>query len=212
MIKVAIADDHTILRKGIVEIINKFGDMVVVAEAVNGKELVELLEKLTELPDICILDINMPVLSGYETAVVIKKRWKNMYLLALSMYDKEYNIIKMLRSGAGGYVLKDSDPEELKKAIISIVETGNYFSDLAPAKMFKMLDNQDRVPIIELNERERKFLELCCTERSYKEIADIMHCSPRTIDDYREKLFQKLGTTTRTGLAMYAIRSGLVTL
>ena len=119
-IKIAIADDHGLFRKGLSEIVAGFDNMSIVFEAGNGSELLEQLKKTAQPPDICILDINMPVMNGYETAAALKKEWPKIKVLALSMYDTEFNIIKMLKAGARGYVLKDAEPKELQKALNTI--------------------------------------------------------------------------------------------
>lgn len=126
------------------------------------------------------------------------------------MYDTELNVIKMLRNGANGYVLKDSDPEELRNAINAVNKDGFYHSDIVTGRMLHILHDPDGRINLELNEREMLFLKYCSTELTYKEIADEMCLSPRTIDGYREALFKKLNITTRTGLAMYSIKAGLV--
>jgi two-component system invasion response regulator UvrY len=210
MIHIAIADDHTILRKGVMEILSRFDNIAVVAEAANGRELIAKLQSAPTLPDVCIIDINMPEMNGYETAAEAKKRWPDMKILALSMYDTELNVIKMLRNGANGYVLKDADPEELRVAINKVYKDGFYHSELVTGRMLNILHDPDGKLNTELNERELNFLRLSCTELTYKEIAEQMCLSPRTIDGYREDLFKKLNITSRTGLAMYAIKAGLV--
>lgn len=208
--KIAIADDHTILRKGVSEILSRFEEMAVVMEAANGKELIEKIQSAPEQPDVCIIDINMPVMNGYDTAHEISRRWPDIKILALSMYDTELNVIKMLRNGANGYVLKDTDPEDLRVAIVRVARDGFYHSDLVTGRILNLLRDHDGKLNVEMNDREQTFLTLCCSELTYKEIADQMFLSPRTIDGYRESLFKKLNTTTRTGLAIYAIKAGLV--
>jgi len=210
MIKIALADDHAILRKGVAEILSKFENMSVIIEAGHGVELLSKMEAAPELPDVCILDINMPEMNGYDTALEIKKRWPAIRMLALSMYDTELNVIKMLRNGANGYVLKDSDPEELRFAISEVHRHGFYHSELVTGRMLHILHDSENRMNAEMNDREKQFLEYCCTELTYKEIADKMFLSPRTIDGYREALFKKLNVTTRTGLAIYAIKAGIV--
>ncbi len=210
MIRVAIADDHVILRRGVAEMLSKTDGLSVVAEAGNGVELIDKLQQSYTLPDVCILDINMPEMNGYETAKAINKKWPTMRILALSMYDTELNVIKMLRSGAHGYILKDSDPEELKVAIFSVCKNGYYHSELVTGKMMHELGEEDAKFNVEISEKEMQFLKYSATEMTYKEIASEMKLSTRTIDGYRESLFKKFNTTTRTGLAIYAIRAGLV--
>ncbi|MBC7553628.1 MAG: response regulator transcription factor [Taibaiella sp.] len=212
MIKVALADDHTILRKGVAEILSGFEGIEVIMQAGNGRELITKMESTQVLPDVCIVDINMPEMNGYETASAIRKHWPDIKILALSMYDTELNIIKMLRNGANGYVLKDNDPEDLKIAINEVMKHGFYYSELVTGRMLHLLQDSASKIASDLNEREITFLKYCCTEFTYKEIAERMFLSPRTIDGYREVLFGKLQTTSRTGLAIYAIKAGLVEL
>jgi len=212
MINIAIADDHTILRKGVAEILSKFDDFSVIMEAANGKELIAKMDTVTTLPDVCIVDINMPEMNGYETASSIRTNWPHIKILALSMYDTELNVIKMLRNGANGYVLKDADPEELRTAITRVHKDGFYHSEIVTGRMLNILHDPNGKMNIEINDKELQFLGYCCTELTYKEIADKMFLSPRTIDGYRENLFKKLNITTRTGLAIYAIKSGVASI
>lgn len=207
MIQVALADDHIILRKGVVALISKFSGMKVVLEAGNGQELLEKIADAPTLPDIYILDINMPVMNGYETAAELKKRFPKSKILALSMYDTEMSIIRMLRCGASGYVLKDADPSELNTAIQNIYTQGLYHSDLVTGRMLRAINENKSIEL--LSAKEIQFLSLCCKELTYKEIADIMCISPRTVDGYREALFIKLDIKSRTGLIVYAIKTGI---
>lgn len=211
-IRVALADDHIILRKGLEELINDFGGMQVVMHANNGKELLQQLTAATELPNICILDINMPVMNGYDTAAAIRKGWPDMKILALSMYDNEFNIIRMLRSGANGYILKGAEPSQLERAISEIHRNGFYHSDLVTVQMLHQLMQPHNGDSADLTDKEVQFLSLCCSELTYKEIAEQMGHSPRTIDGYRDSLFHKLNIKSRTGLVMYALKAGLAPL
>jgi two-component system, NarL family, invasion response regulator UvrY len=210
MIQIALADDHAILRKGVAELISKFDNMTVAFEASNGRDLLAKISQQNRVPDVFILDINMPQMNGYETAQELKKKYPQCKILALSMYDNELNIIKMLRSGANGYVLKDTDPIELREAIQQIHEHGFYYSDLVTGRVLRMLQTPDGKTADILSEKETQFLALCCSEYTYKEIAETMSLSPRTIDGYRESLFVKLDIKSRTGLAIYAIKTGIV--
>jgi DNA-binding NarL/FixJ family response regulator len=208
-IQVALADDHAILRKGLAELITDFEDMQIIADAGNGKELIDKIGKAGIVPDIFILDINMPVMNGYETARYIRKTWPHAGILALSMYDNEFNVIRMLRCGANGYVLKDAEPAELRKAINEIIEHDFYHSEIVTGRLLRILHDNEAENDLGLNENEIAFLGYCCTELTYKEIAEKMFKSPRTIDGYRDALFSKLSVTSRTGLVMYAIRAGI---
>ncbi len=209
MITVALADDHVILRKGVAEIISKFDGMTVTIEAGTGKELLTKLEKADILPDVCVIDINMPEMNGYDTTAAVRSRWPQVKVLALSMYDTELNIIRMLRAGANGYILKDNDPEDLRDAIRGVMVHQYYHSDLVSGRRMHQVQSSYDKLAPEINDREFQFLQLCCSELTYKEIAEQMFLSPRTIDGYREALFGKLGVTSRTGLVMYAMKAGL---
>jgi two-component system invasion response regulator UvrY len=150
----------------------------------------------------------MPEMNGYETAAAIRSQYEDMNILALSMYDSEFNIIKMLRAGAQGYLLKNVQPSELRRAITDVYEHGFYHSELVTGRMLRTL-HERKSGHSELNENEEQFLSLCCSELTYKEIAEKMFKAPRTIDGYREDLFAKLGITSRTGLVLYALKTGI---
>lgn len=209
---VVLVDDHILFRKGMVELINKFDDFEVIWEASNGKEFIENL-KLCALPEIILLDIAMPEMNGYDTAMWLKKKHPSVKIMILSMFDDEEAIIKMIKIGINGYVLKDADPDDLKIALNEIKNKGHYYSDIVSDTMASMIkvgkENKEKV---KLNDRELKFLELICTEATYKEIADEMCVSLRTVDGYREALFDKLSVKNRIGLVIYAIKNGIVQL
>jgi len=211
---VALVDDHVLLRNGLANIIRNFRSHDVLFEADNGRQCVAKLESGL-IPSIVLLDINMPEMDGYSTALVIKSRFPAVKVLALSMYDSENSIIRMLRNGARGYILKDSDPGELQAALLDVQQKGYYHSEMITSRLIRLVNDLDNPEgqiqqMINLNEREIEFLKLSCTELTYKEIADKMGVSPRTVDGYRDTLFEKLPVKTRVGLVLYAIRSGLV--
>ncbi len=213
-IKVALADDHILLRKGLAGVVDSFGDYAVLFEADNGQHFTQQIKKHGE-PDIVLMDINMPEMDGYATAQWIKQHYPLVNVIALSMYDNENAIIRMFKAGAKGYILKDSEPPELKNALDSVHQKGYYYSELVTGRLIhsinKMDDDNSEIKILnELNDREIEFLKHACTEMTYKEIAEKMHLSPRTIDGYRDTLFEKLEIKTRVGLVMYAIKNGIV--
>ncbi|MBS1739252.1 MAG: response regulator transcription factor [Bacteroidetes bacterium] len=210
-IRIAIADDHTILRQGLRQVFQHFEDIKVVLEAANGAELIEKLSQMTELPHVVIMDINMPVMDGFETASHLKQHWNEIKILALSMHDHEEVIIKMLRCGAHGYLLKDTDPKDIHAAVHHLRDHEFYCSDLITGRLLHRMQHPEDEPI-KLTDREKEFLAHSCTELTYREIAEKMFVSPRTVDGYRENLFDKLNITTRVGLAIFAIKSGLVKL
>ena len=213
MANIVLVDDHSLLRNGLAELVKSLGHTVLF-EADNGKDFIAKLKSKT-LPDIVLLDINMPEMDGYETAQWLKTNHYDIKVLALSMYDNETSIIRMLKSGAKGYILKDSEPAELKAAIHALMEKGFYYSDLVSGKLMHAINKMDDEGVdlkglVPLNERETDFLKYTCSELTYKEIADKMFVSPRTIDGYRDALFEKLHVKTRVGLVMYAIKNGVV--
>lgn len=213
-IKVALADDHILLRKGLAGVVDSFGDYAVLFEADNGQHFTQQIKKYGE-PDIVLMDINMPEMDGYITAKWLKQHHPLVNVIALSMYDNENAIIRMFKAGAKGYILKDSEPPELQNALDSVHQKGYYYSELVTGRLIhsinQMDDKKSEIKILnELNDREVEFLKHACTEMTYKEIAEKMFVSPRTIDGYRDSLFEKLEIKTRVGLVMYAIKNGIV--
>jgi two-component system invasion response regulator UvrY len=210
-IHVAVADDHTLLRNALARLINSFENYTVVFEAGDGKEVKEKLSRHI-IPDIILLDVNMPDIDGYETAKWIYKNFPQVKILALSMFSDENTIIRMLRLGAKGYIMKNAEPEELKEALDSVLKKDFYLSEFISGKIISGLHkdmDMPEAPIV-LTDKEKEFLQMVCSEMTYKDIATKMFVSPRTVDDYRNSLFEKLKVKTRVGLVLYAIRNGLV--
>ncbi|MEO8413431.1 MAG: response regulator transcription factor [Ginsengibacter sp.] len=213
---IVLVDDHVLLRNGLATLIESFGDYTVLFQADNGKSFIEALTA-GNLPGIVLMDINMPVMDGYETALWLKKNHPKIKIIALSMYDNEHAIIRMFQAGAKGYILKDCEPSELKTALESLVSKGFYYSEMITGKLIHTINTMDEIGnglkhIVELNDREITFLKLACTELTYKEIAEQMFLSPRTIDGYRDELFQKLNVKTRVGLVMFAIKNSIMSI
>jgi two-component system invasion response regulator UvrY len=211
---VAVVDDHVLLRNGLVNLIRSLDSYAVLFEADNGKDFIEQLKPHYQ-PDIVLMDINMPEMDGYETALWLKQNYPGIKVLALSMYDNENSVIRMMKNGAKGYILKDIDPVEFRRALDSLISKGYYYSELITGKLIHAVNNLDEPEqpirtLIMLNDREIEFLKLACTEMTYKEIAEKMFLSARTIDGYRDALFEKLNIKSRVGLVMYAIRAGIV--
>jgi DNA-binding NarL/FixJ family response regulator len=215
MTSIVLVDDHSLLRMGLASLVQNLG-YAVIFEADDGKEFLEKLGQHA-LPDVVLMDINMPQMDGFETTQWLKQHHPGINVLALSMYDNETSIIRMLKCGAKGYILKDSEPAELKAAIEDVMQKGFYYSDLVSGKLIHAINKLDGTgsslkSLVQLNDRETDFLKYACTEMTYKEIADKMFVSPRTIDGYRDALFEKLNLKTRVGLVMYAIKNGIVTI
>jgi len=213
MANIVLTDDHILLRNGLAGLLKTLGHTVLY-EAGNGKELISKL-KQGQLPDIILMDINMPEMDGCQATVWLRKNHPSVRVLALSMYNHESAIIRMFKSGASGYILKDCSPAELQEAISNVMAKGYYYPELLNGKLInainKLGDEGDEInALVHLNEKEIDFLKLCCSEYTYKEIADMLKVSPRTVDGYRDGLFEKLHVKTRIGLAMYAIKHSLV--
>lgn len=206
----AVADDHSLLRSALAKLINGFPGYNVTIEADNGKDLTEKIAKST-LPDIVLLDISMPEMDGFKTTQWLHKKYPQIKVLALSMLSDERTIIKIFRVGAKGYLLKNTDPEELKTALDSVMNKNVYLSEYVSGKLVSGLHNDVDVELqgVVLNEKEKEFLRWSCSELSYKDIAAKMFVSPRTVDDYRQSLFYKLKVHSRVGLVMYAIKNGI---
>ena len=215
-VRLVIVDDHVMMAHAIAGMLNAREDLSVLWTARNGKELLEKLESEPVLPELVLLDINMPVLNGWESAEKLQTQYPEIRVLCLTMNDDDLSVIRMFKYGAKGYVLKDAEEEELITAIQSIMTKGFYYSDYVARVMINSFreenKTQDAIEPVPIKEREMEFLILCCTELSYKQIADLMHLSPKTIDGYRDDLFQKLHVKSRIGLVLYALKHGLVSL
>lgn len=211
---IAVVDDHAMIRKGLMALINMFPRYKVLFDAANGKDFINQL-KPQHLPDIVLLDISMPEMDGYSTADWIRINYPEIKVLALSTLESENAIIKMIKHGARGYVLKDADPNELQLAFDEILAKGYFYNDLITRKVLQSVheiinENSSVSTFSKLTERELEFMKLACSEKSYQEIAKEMFLSERTIDGYRDTVFKKINVKTRVGMVMYAIHNGLV--
>jgi len=208
-ITVAYADDHVAVRKGIISYLHDIGGIDVVIEAGNGQELVQLLTDAVILPDVCIMDIKMPDMDGFEATAIIKQRWKGMKILVLTTFLEEYYVVRMIRAGVNGYLSKSCDPEEIKEALVSIAQKGMYYSGLYVEKaMIAVQDDKMRIP--NFTEKERIFLKHCCSDLTYAEISLLMKCSVKSVEGYRDSLFKKLAVNSRVSLALFAVKTGII--
>lgn len=211
-IKIAIADDHVLFRKGLSMLLSQIPGFQVVCDVNNGAELMDQL-KQKEKPDVALLDIRMPEMNGFETASSLYETFPQVSILALSTLDDELSVVRMIRNGARGYVLKNADTDELRRAITTIHQDGYFYNDmLNHTVMQHIVRHRDAGIVDRLTERERDFLRHACSEMTYTEIAKAMFLSPRTIDGYRDALFEKLDIKSRTGLVLFAIKNGIVDL
>jgi DNA-binding NarL/FixJ family response regulator len=205
-IYIAIVDDHTLFRNGLAALMSEFAELQVIFEAENGHQMQQMLAKNLS-PQVILMDINMPVLNGYDATCWLKEHYPLIKILALSMFEDDKAVIRMIKCGACGYVLKESKPKELFEAIKIINTKGVYINELVSGKLLRSVSSNELETVFSKN--ELLFLKLCCSELTYKEIADKMYVSPRTVDNYRESLFQKLNIKSRTGLVLYAIQNDI---
>ena len=212
-IAIAIIDDHTLFRKGMISLLEESDEINILFDASNGQEMITMLNN-DSIPQVILMDINMPKMDGYESTRWLTSNYPQIRVLALSMYDEDKPIIEMLKSGAGGYLLKESKTSDLITAIKTIAAHGYFMNNLVSGKLIRSLqeNSSSKSLLQETSANERKFLEHCCSELTYKEIADKMNLSPHTIDNYRESLFQKFEIKSRTGLVLFAIRNDLIKL
>ena len=213
-VRVGLVEDHILIREALANVVNSFGEFFVSIVADNGKEFIEKLSD-ENAPEILLLDLNMPEMDGHATTHWLAKNRPDIRILILTMYDAE-TLIHLIKSGVRGFLKKDVSPAELKHALECIMENGIYCSHTITGRLFNLMKNQglknSAWGTIILNDSEISFLKLVASEMTYKEIAQKMQISPRTIDNYRDALFMKLNVRSRVGLAMYAIKTGIVTI
>lgn len=200
---IGIVDDHTLFRSGLSGLLDDFKELKVAFEAGNGLELQHQVKNFPETK-VVLMDIHMPVMDGYSATAWLHVNHPEIRVLALSMFEDDDAVIGMLKAGAGGYVVKESKPRDLLEAILTIEAKGIYLNEMVSGKLYRTITETAKADPI--SDREVDFLRLCCSELTYKEMADQMCISPRTIDNYREALFAKLGIKSRTGLVLYAIK------
>lgn len=211
-IKLAVVDDHKLFRKGLIsliEMVNK--DYAILFEADDGLDLQQKLKDNPQ-PDIILMDVNMPRMDGFASVQWLKENHPAIKILVVSMIEKEETIVQMLKLGVKGYLCKDVEPKELGEALVAIANKGYYYTDFITGKLVHSLQNNNgeaTTPsaIAQINEQEKGFLKLACSEMTYAEIADKMCLSPKTIDGYRNSLFEKLSVKSRVGLVLFAIKN-----
>ncbi|HEY4651336.1 MAG TPA: response regulator transcription factor [Pontibacter sp.] len=206
--RVALVDDHKLFRKGIQELINGFSGYTVSLEAENGKDFIQKLFP-ENIPDIVLLDISMPVMDGFETARWLQANYPAVKILSLSMSNDDETVLRMLKCGVDGYVLKNADPSELRMALEAMEVAGSYYSGSVSEILKRDLTSKKQQQEVELTEREIEFLRLACTELPYKSFSPFLKVSSRVVESIRENLFRKLDVASRVGLVIYAIKKGI---
>ena len=223
-IKVAIADDHALFRKGVIKLLDP-ERYELLFDVSNGKEVIEKIsQNNNNIPDIIIIDLEMPEMNGYDLVTWLRNHYPAVKVLIVSMVDREEAIVRMLKLGVKGYLSKDIEPEDLHAALQSINNKNYYYTDFITNKLVHAIQNEEQ-PIEgrhrflhnqeswdSLNDRQKEFVRYACTEMIYEEIAEKMCVSPKTIDGYRDIVFERLDVKSRVGLVLYAIKNKLVTI
>jgi DNA-binding NarL/FixJ family response regulator len=209
-----IVDDHLLIAKAIANIIAGFNKYKVLYEVENGLLLQEKLKSKHNIPDIVLLDISMPQMDGYETARWLTQHHPQVQIMALTMQNEDEALIKMIKCGAKGFLHKNIHPTELELALETLTTKGYFFPSWATGKLLNNIVNEDRTDSfsISLSPKEIEFLQHAASELTYKEIGEKMFCSPRTVEGYRDILFEKLNLKTRMGLVVYAIKHKIIKL
>lgn len=210
-IKIAIVDDHKLVSKAIENMFSVRKDFRVVMNCSNGEEFLKELAKAEALPEVVLMDINMPVKNGIETTTDVTAKFPDVNVIALTMEDGEESVIGMLRAGAKGYLLKDSSPELLFEAIQLVKNGHTFYTDIVTQKLLSFKEEENALQKINesLKPKELEFMKLACSELTYKEIADKMNVSPRTVDGYRDSLLVKLNVRTRVGIVLFALKHNM---
>lgn len=211
-IKIAIVDDHKLVSKALENMISYNPAFNVIINSPNCQDFLDTLSTTQDFPDVVLMDINMPIKNGIETTAELTQDYPNLKVIALTMEDHEGTIIKMLKAGAKGYLLKDMSPDILFDAIDIVHKKGIFYTDLVTQSLLKIKTEEKFMETLNntLKERELEFIRLACSELTYREIADQMFVSPRTVDGYRDSVFVKLNVKSRVGIVMFAIKHNII--
>lgn len=212
-IKIAIADDYKIFREGLKVGLSADENLDVLFEADNGEDLLKELQSTT--PDVIIMDLKMPIMDGMEATKEVRKKYPGIKVLVVTMYEDDKFIIHLMENGANGYLLKNAEPEEIRKSIYAVHENGYYFNDVVNKALLKKLVLKNNLKPsfnqnVELTERELQVLKLICEEKTANEIGKEIFLSPRSVEGIRQRLIEKVGVRNTAGLVMFAVKNGMV--
>ena len=213
VIKVAIADDHKIFRKGVILSLRPYTNIKFVQEAENGEELLAGIAEAA--PDVVLMDLRMPGKDGIETTKILSKQYPNIYVLVLSMHEDERFVSHMMENGANGYLLKNAEPQEIRKAIMDVFEKGYYLNNFVNRILIKKAHSKQKsLPSlnneITISDKEKEVLQFICMEFTAQEIAQKMEISPRTVEAIKDRLMERFGSKNTAGLVFFAVKNNLV--
>ncbi len=213
LVKVAIADDHKIFRKGVILSLRQYTNIKFVQEADNGQDLIDGLAE--SVPDVILMDLKMPIKDGIETTKYVNKNFPGIRIIILTMYEDERFVGHLMDSGANGYLLKSTDPAEIKKAISDVMRTGFYLNNfvnkiLIKKNYSKQKFNPNLNSEIVISEREKEVLTLVCMEYTAQEIAQKMDISARTVEAIKDRLMERFGVKNSVGLVFYSMKNSLI--
>ena len=209
----AIADDHKIFRKGVILSLRPYTNISFVLEAENGEELLAGLAETQ--PDVVLMDLRMPQKDGIETTKEISKKFPDVRVLILTMYEDERFVAHLMENGANGYLLKSADPSEIRKAIVEVMARGYYLNNFVNRVLLKKSHARAKtIPSlsteVQLNDKEKEVIRLLCMEYTAAEIAQKMEISPRTVEAIKDRLMERFGTKNTAGLVFFAVKNNLV--
>lgn len=212
-IKVAIADDHKIFRKGVILSLRPYTNLKFVQEAENGEELLKDLPSCE--PDVILMDLRMPQKDGIEATKIISKQYPHIHVIVLTMYEDERFVSHLMENGANGYLLKSADPAEIRKAIMEVMAKGYYLNNFVNRILLKKSHSRTRVAPtlsneIVISDKEREVLRLLCMEFTASEIAQKMSISPRTVEAIKDRLMERFGSKNTAGLVFFAVKNNLI--
>lgn len=213
IIKVAIADDHKIFRKGVILSLRQYTNIKFVLEAENGEDLLTSLPAAE--PDVVLMDLRMPVKDGIEATKIISRRYPNLYVIVLTMYEDERFVSHLMENGANGYLLKSADPAEIKKAIVEVMARGYYLNNFVNKILLKKSHARTKsVPSLSsevvISDKEREVLRLLCMEFTATEIAQKMEISSRTVEAIKDRLMERYSVKNTAGLVFFAVKNNLI--
>lgn len=217
VIKVAIADDHKIFRKGVILSLRPYTNIKFVLEADHGQQLLDGLQEIAteEKPDVILMDLRMPMKDGIETTKQVAKQFPQIHIIALTMFEDERFVSHMMEIGANGYLLKSADPAEIKRAIMEVMSKGYYLNNFVNRILLKKSHSKTKaIPTlnseITLNDRERDVIKYICMEFTAQEIAQKLEVSPRTVEAIKDRLMERFGAKNTAGLVFFAVKNNLV--